>query len=160
LGVAGSATAQESRSSALAKQFTDALGGANLMAIAAKDASQPDVYVAAMSVPGMLLVVSSKFSVPAALDDKLLKKDYQDVYLDLQSASDAATKMFIQDVNADGLKFKTFDVVDTAAGSRTFDGDWKKAKAASEQAYQKSFADTDEQYAKMLSLLLAALKKP
>ena len=40
-----------------------------------------------------------------------------------------------------------------------FDGDWKKAKAASEEEYQKAFSDADDQYSKMLTTLLAALKK-
>ena len=158
LFLAAGATAQGSKSAPLARQLTEALRGASLTAVAVKDASQPDVYIAVMSVPGTLLVVSAKFSVPAALDAKIVAKEYQEVYQDLQGASDAATKVFIQDVNADGLKFKTFDRIDGAAGSTAFDWDWKKAKAGSEQDYQKSFAETDERYAAMLSKLVAAIK--
>lgn len=155
---AGTALAQESKSAALAKQLTDALDAAKTTVIAAKS-EPPDRYVAAMYLPGTLLVVSAKYSVPSLLDAKIAKKDYQDAYADLQTASDAASKVFIQDVGADGLKFKTFDSVDIAKGSTAFDGDWKKAKAASEQDYQKMFNDTDDQYAQMLATLLAALKK-
>lgn len=158
LSFAATVRAQESKSSALAKQLTDALDGAKLTAIAAKDPSQQDVFVAGMYLPGMLLVVSAKFSVPAALTPKIEKKDYAEAYLDLQSASDASTKFFVQDRDADGLKFETFDSLDTAAGSTTFDGDWRKSKAASEEQYQKTFADADAQYAQMLTTLLAAAK--
>ena len=158
LSLAATALAQESKSAALAKQLTDALDAAKTTTIATK-AEPPDGYVAAMSLPGVLLVVSAKYSVPSILDAKIAKKDYQDAYADLQTASDAATRVFIQDLGADGLRFRTFDSVDVAKGSTTFDGDWKKAKAASEQDYQKIFNDTDDQYAKMLATLLAALKK-
>ena len=38
-----------------------------------------------------------------------------------------------------------------------FDGDWKKAKLT-EEDYRKTFADADERYAKMLTLLAAQAK--
>ena len=41
--------------------------------------------------------------------------------------------------------------------STAFDGEWKKAKM-SEADYTKAYADADERYAKMLSLLLAQAK--
>jgi hypothetical protein len=42
--------------------------------------------------------------------------------------------------------------------STAFDGEWKKAKL-SEAEYTKAYADADERYAKMLSLLLAQAKQ-
>ena len=159
LSLAASALAQESTSAALAKQLTDALDAAKSTTFAAPDGSQPNGFVAAMYLPGTLLVVSARFAAPAAIASTIAKKDYQEAYIDLQSASDTSTKIFVQDFNADGLKFKTFDSLDTAKGSTTFDGDWKKAKAASEEDYQKAFSDADSLYAKMLTTLLTALKK-
>ena len=53
-----------------------------------------------------MMVVSAKYSVPQLLDDKLAKKDYRDVYIDLNSASIPETKIFIEDLGADGLKAK------------------------------------------------------
>jgi len=38
------------------------------------------------------------------LNGKLEKKDYQEIYIDLNSASVAATRVFIEDLGADGLK--------------------------------------------------------
>ena len=38
------------------------------------------------------------------LNEKLAKKDYQEVYIDLNSASVASTRVFIEDLGADGLK--------------------------------------------------------
>lgn len=149
--------AQESKSAPLAKQLADALTAAKMTSIAAKSAEQADVYIAAMYLPGTLLVISAKFSVPAALDAKLARKDYQGAYADLQGVAPDA-KVFVQDLNADGLRNKTFDSVDTAQGSTSFDGDWKKAKAPSEQEYQKMFADLDARYAQMLGTLIAAVR--
>ena len=161
LSFAGPTLAQESKSAAVAKQLSAALDEAKLSSIAVKDASQPDVFIAALYYPGsMLLVVQAKMATGgAALAQKIAKKDFQEAYVDLQSASDHETKFFVQDNGADGLKMKSFDTVDTHDKSVTYDGDWKKAKAASEQAYQKSFDDADAQYTKMLTALIAALKK-
>jgi hypothetical protein len=41
----------------------------------------------------------------------------------------------------------------------TFDGDWKRAKLASEADYAKAFGDADARLAKILGLLLAEVKK-
>jgi hypothetical protein len=41
----------------------------------------------------------------------------------------------------------------------SFDGDWKKAKIP-EADYTKAFASADDRYTKMLSMLVAQLKKP
>jgi hypothetical protein len=159
LWIAASAAAQESKSAPLAKQLTQALDAAKMTAVAARDPLERDRYVAALYLNHTLLVVSARYAVPALLDAKIDKKTYQDAYIDLQSASVSGTKVFVQDLNADGLQPGTFDSVDTQKGSIAFDGDWKKAKAASEQEYQKSLAEADEQYAKMLAVLLAAVKK-
>ncbi len=159
LWVAGSAAAQESKSAPLVKQLTQALDAIKITAVAARDPADQGGYVAALYLPRTLLVISAKYAVPVLLDAKIDKKEYQDAYVDLQSASVSGTKVFVQDLNADGLQLGTFDSVDGLKGSTTFDGDWKKAKAASEQEYQKSFQDADDRYAKMIQILLAALKK-
>ena len=160
LAFAGSALAQESKSAALAKQLGAALDEAKLASIAAKDPSQPDVFVAALYYPGsMLLVVSAKMTAPAALAARIEKKEYQDVYVDLQSASVPNSKIFVQDNGADGLRMKTFDSIDRGSKSTAFDGEWKKQKFSSEQEYEKAFDEGDAQYAKMLSTLLGSLKK-
>src|SRR5262245_3766716 len=104
------ALAQESKSTALAKQLTAALDASKLDSIAAKDASAPDVFCAALYFPNaQLLVVSAKFSAPQILNDRLAKKEFRDTYIDLNSASILSTKIFIMDVGADGLKAKNGD---------------------------------------------------
>jgi hypothetical protein len=163
VSIAVPALAQESKSSALAKQLTAALEAGKLDCIAAKDPSAPDIFVAALYFPGSLLVVSGKYSVPQLLSDRLLKKEYRDVYMDLNGAATADTKVFIQDPGADGLRAKreenqAFDIVDIAGKQTMFNSDWKGQKI-SEQDYMKVFGDADERYAKILTALLAQVKK-
>ena len=156
------ASAQDSKSVALAKQLAAALDAGKLDSIAARD-GEGDVFVAALYFPGQLLVISGKYSVPQLLADRLGKKEYRDVYMDLMGTAAADSKVFIQDPGADGLRAKRdenqpFDIVDIAGKQTMFNSDWK-AQKLSEQDYQKVFSDADERYAKILTALLAQVKK-
>jgi len=158
------ASAQESKSAPLAKQLAAALDGAKLDSVAAKDPSAPDVFFAALYFPGVqLLVVAGKYSVPQLLNERLAKKEYRDTYLDLNGASVPASKVFLEDPGADGVKAKreenqAFDSYEADGKRLMFDGDWKKQKM-SEQDYMKAFSAADERYAQILTALIAQLKK-
>jgi hypothetical protein len=164
LSLPSTASAQESKSAPLAKQLAAALDAGKLDSIAAKDPVDSDRFVAALYFPGMeLLVISAKYSVPQLLADRLGRKEYRDVYMDLNGASVADSKIFIEDPGADGLKAKRednqpFDQIDIAGKRTMFDGDWKKQKV-SEQDYMKTFSAADERYAELLAALLAQAKK-
>jgi hypothetical protein len=163
LTLAAPATAQESKSSLAAKELGDVLDRLKLDSIAAADPADPGTYVAALYFPGaQMLVVSAKYSAPSLLNDKLTKKDFRDVYIDLSSASIAATKVFIMDQAANGLVFKPNDQPpdswEHANKTTSFDGDWKKAKLTEEE-YTKAFSAADTRYAQILSLLAAQAKK-
>jgi hypothetical protein len=156
--------AQDGKSVALAKQLGAALDSAKLDAVAAKDPTAADTFVAALYFQGaQLLVVSAKYSAPQLLDARLGKKEYRDTYLDLSSASIPETKVFVQDAGADGIRAKSqegqaFDIAETGGKPINFDGDWKKQKLT-EQEYMKAFTAADDRYAEMLIALLAQLKK-
>jgi hypothetical protein len=156
------ASAQDSKSNPLAKQLAAALTAGKLDSIAARD-GDADVFVAALYFPGQLLVISGKYSVPQLLAERLGKKEYRDVYMDLMGTAAADTKVFIQDPGADGLRAKRdenqpFDIVDIGGKQTMFNSEWK-AQKLSEQDYQKVFTDADDRYAKMLTALLAQVKK-
>ena len=159
------ALAQESKSAALVKELTQLLDQNKLDAIAAKDPSAPDLFVAALYFPGsQLLVVSARYAVPSILAEKLAKKEYREVYTDLNSAAVAGSQVLVMDMGADGLQAEEGrEPRSTPATSATksciFDGDWKKQKLASEDEYNKVFADADARYAKMLTALIAQAKK-
>src|SRR4051794_12913422 len=88
VSLASGATAQEPKSAALAKQLAAALDSAKMDSIAAADPAQPGTFVAALYFANtQFLVVSAKYSVPQLLNERLSKKEYKDVYIDLNSAS-------------------------------------------------------------------------
>jgi hypothetical protein len=162
LAVPAAAAAQESKSADLVKQLAQLLDEKKLDAIAAADAATPDSFVAALYFPGtQLLAVSAKYSAPQLLTEKLAKKDYRDVYVDLSSASVAGSKVFVMDTFADGLMAKpresAADSVERGTTTISFDGDFKKAKL-SEADYAKSFDAADAAYVKILQALIAKLK--
>jgi hypothetical protein len=155
-----SAGSQESKSAPLAKQLAQLLDAAKIESIAAADPTT-GAFVAALYIPGtQLLVVSGSFDTPAIGTHRISRKEYKDLYMDLQGAAKAGTRVFAQDVSADGLSFKANDgAVDAWEQSNktiSFDG-WKKAKM-SEEEYTKVFAEADQHYARILSLLLAQAK--
>lgn len=155
---AGEAAAQQSKSPAAAKALVQALNTAKLDSIAAIDPSEPGLFAAALYIPGtQLLVVSAKYSAPPLLIDKLTRRDYRDVYIDLNSASMPDTKVFVMDQGVNGLVARPDDdqPADSWENGRTqlaFDGKWKDAKM-SEEEYMKAFTDADERYARILTLL-------
>jgi hypothetical protein len=156
--------AQESKSAALVKEFTALLDQNKVEAIAAKDPAAPDAYVAALYFSGsQLLVVSARYAVPQILNERLAKKEYREIYTDLNSACVEGSKSLIIDIGADGLKPKKdeshTDTCDIGAKSYTFDGDWKKQKLGSEDDYNKAFSEADDKYAKVLAVLIAQAKK-
>jgi hypothetical protein len=158
-----SVPAQESKSADLAKQLGQLLDDKKMDAIAAADAQTPGTYVAALYFPGtQLLAVSAKYAAPELLNDKLTKKDYRDIYVDLSSAFVAGTKVFVMDTFADGLVARPkgdtpADSIERPKGNASFDGDYKKAKL-SEADYTKSFDEADSAYAHILQLLIAKMK--
>jgi hypothetical protein len=82
--------------------------------------------------------------------------------MDLNGAATASTKVFVEDVGADGLRptrdGNRIDSVEVAGKRTTFDGDWDKQKLT-EAEYMKIYASADDRYAKMLTALLAQLEK-
>jgi hypothetical protein len=159
----GPLLAQESRSAGQVKELVDRLGQAKLEAVAARGA-EADQFVAALYIPGFQLrVVSARYAAPAIMADKLTKRQYRDAYVDLNSASDPASRMFIEDMAADGLKLRSgrnelSDSYELSAKRVTFDGDHGEQKIT-EDEYTKAFAAAEQAYGAILSTLLAELKK-
>ena len=89
-------------------------------------------------------------------------KNYRDIYIDLNSASVAGSKVFIIDQSCDGLVARpdgdqAADTFENGSSQLAFDGDWRKAKL-SEDEYMKAFSEADQRYARILSLLAAQAK--
>jgi hypothetical protein len=164
VAVSATALAQDSKSAALAKELSAALDSGKLDAIAAKDPAKPDVFFGALYFPGtQLLVVAAQYAAPLAMNERIAKKDYREAYLDLSSASVAGSKVFIEDLGANGLvarpkENEPFDGYDAGGKRISFDGDWKKQQL-SEEDYMKAFSAADARYSEILTALIAQAKK-
>jgi hypothetical protein len=163
LGIGTMAAAQEARSATAAKQLTQVLDTLKMDSIAAPDPSEPGAFVAALYFQGaQLLVVSAKYAAPTLLIDKMAKKDYRDIYIDLNAASVAGSKIFVMDQAANGLVARPgddpADSWEQGAKTTAFDGEWRKANL-SEEEYTKTFASADERYARILSVLTEQARK-
>jgi hypothetical protein len=155
--------AQEVRTAALVKELTDLLAQRKLDSIAARHPAAPDQFVAALFFPGQLLVVSARTTAPAVVNEKLIRREFRDVYIDLNSASIPESRLMITDGGADGLRSRRepnrpFDMQDLAGKPIHFDGNWREDKM-SEQDYMKAFSAADDAYLAALQALVAELKK-
>ncbi len=158
----GTLAAQDGKSVALAKELTAALDHAKLDSIAAREVGTDDGFVAALYFPGaQLLVIAATYSAPALLKERIVLKQYRDVYLDLNAATSPASRRVIEDLKADGLYATRstpqapFDFYTKGTSPRVqFDGEWKKQKI-SQDDYMKAFAEADAEYTRMLQSLLA-----
>ena len=171
---AATAAAQEPKSSAPAKELAQLLASKKLESVAARMPDSKEEFVGALMFPGqMMMVVCYKVWVlfwlnwtaaPAVLNEKLINKNYRDVYLDLNSASILESRNTVTDLGPDGLKSKPdqkqgpADSHDLAAKSIRFDGNWREDKM-SEKDYMSRYADADAAYAKAIQALIDELKK-
>ncbi len=149
----GVAAAQESESAPLAAQLAELMASGQLEAVAGKDSVDEDRYVAALAFPGQLLVVSARYEVPIYIEEKIANGRFRDVYLDLNSASITGTKVLITDVGANGLLAddEGVDTFDSGSGVLRLDG----GEGMSGEEYRGAVGDADEQYARLLRVLIA-----
>jgi len=167
LSMAGTLSAKDeplSKSAPVAQALAQRLEQTKRQYVAARDPSEEGRFVAAMHFPGMqLLVISANYSAPALITEKLIQAKYQDIYIDLSAASDRASRIVIDDLRANGLgrvkpKNEPPDVYEGGGKRVVFDFDWRKQKLT-EEDFRKSLDTADEQYTRMLTLLLEQAKK-
>ena len=154
-----------------AKELAELLQAKKLETFAAADESKPNRYAAATIIPGVqLMAVAATYSRQSDITSNLYHKAYQNLYLDLKSGVYSTERFYIVDTMSDGLVMlpqKNAAVTDTATINGTevvFDGDFigsriRNRKKVPAEAYSKAFTDADAQYAHILDVLIAALKK-
>jgi hypothetical protein len=153
----------DTRTQALAKELSDLLVKQKLDAIATR--LTDDTFAGALFFPGIqLLVVSAKYAAPPLLNEKIINRQYRDVYMDLAAASVPESKVMFEDMLGDGLRpdrrgNTPFDVVTRGTGAGfTLDGDHRKKKISEEQ-YLRTFTEFEGEYEKVLAALVAEAKK-
>jgi hypothetical protein len=164
LVLAAPAWAQDPVSAAPAKELMQLLSERKIDSIAARMPDSTEEFVGALTFPGQLMVVWAKSSAPAYVNEKLIKGQYREVYVDLNSASITETRHFVTDLGPDGLRPRPAqrqgpaDTHDLGNKSMRFDGNWREDKM-SEDDYMKAHAAADAAYAKAVQALIAELKK-
>jgi hypothetical protein len=162
--LAAPAYAQDPVSAAPAKELMQLLTERKIDSIAARMPDSTEEFVGALTFPGQLMVVWAKSSAPAYVNEKLIKKQYREVYVDLNSASITESRHFVTDLGPDGLRARPAqrqgpsDSHDLGTKSMRFDGSWREDKM-SESDYMKAHAEADAAYAKAVQALIAEIKK-
>jgi hypothetical protein len=135
-----------------------------LDAIATVDPQQPGTFVAALYIPGgQLLVVHARHPSVDGIRQRLAARQYRDVYLDLQGTPTREGKFFVQDARADGILSAlpgSGDVDVLYEGGRRqifFNGDINAQHLTSAE-YDAKLAAADARYARLLTLLTAAVR--
>jgi hypothetical protein len=162
--VATPALAQEPASAAPAKELAQLLSSRKIDSIAARMPDSKEEFVGALTFPGQMMVVWARTSAPSVVNEKLLRKDYREVYIDLNSASITESRHFVTDLGPDGLRARPeqrqgpADSHDLGSKSMRFDGNWREDKM-SEADYMKAHAEADKAYAKAIQALIDEIKK-
>ena len=82
--LATAAWAQDAKSAAGARELAGLLAQKKLDAVAARDPAAPDAFVAALHFPGQLLIISARYTAPPLLNEKLARREYRDVYIEIE----------------------------------------------------------------------------
>ena len=160
----GDLWAQEPQSAAPARELAQLLAAKKLDSIAARMPDNREEFVGALSFPGQMMVVWARTTAPAVVNEKLIRKEYREVYIDLNSASVADSRHFVTDLGPDGLKSKPdqkqgpADSHDLGAKSLRFDGNWRAMKMK-EADYMKAHEEADAAYARAIRALIDEIKK-
>ena len=170
--LAAQAAPPPSTSAARAKELVGLLQARKLESFAARMPNEAGRYLAVLLVPNaQLLAVSASYSRPTDMEYYLHNKEYQNAYTNLSSSTLAENKLFFEDALHDGLvplpgKSPVADAVRIGAARQDFNGDFADPRRRnqakdkiSQEAYFKAYVSADEQYAKVLDVLIAELKK-
>ena len=153
------AAAQAPASAPLAAQLAELMSSAQLDAVAGHSGEDENRFVAALVFPGQLLVVSARYEVPVYMEEKIENGQFRDVYIDLNAASIAGTKVLVTDAGADGLHASddAVDMFDDGSSVLRLNGDWG-AQNMSRDDYMQAAADADDQYVRILNALIEQVR--
>lgn len=143
------------------KQLAQAMSERKLTAMSVKDPAEADRYAAVMLFPDVqLLLITARTENQAYVDSQLRAGNHAEIYAALHQGI-GESKLFVQDMGVDGIhraKGGPTDVVyEKGADETILNGD-RKATDLSEADYAKTVTRLDEQYTRMLKLLLEAVK--
>lgn len=145
------------KSPALAKELAASLSARQLDAYAVQDPVAENAFVAALSYPGVqLLVIAARHSEAAYLLRLIGDHNYRGIYTALQGTTINEGRLFVQDMGADGLRAvetQQGDIVYRGTEQTVLSGDVKNRR------YREKLAALDDAYAGALQLLLDSVAK-
>jgi hypothetical protein len=151
--------AEDFTSAAAAQALLRQMEASQADAVAVRDPDRPERFIAALRLPGQLLVVSATHPSVDLVAQRLDGGDYRGVYMDLQGTPAQASKFFVHDMEADGLSLsgrgEAYDTIYDGDDSLACNGRWKDAKLDKDE-YHDRVAKADARYARLLSLLARA----
>jgi hypothetical protein len=155
--------ADDWQSAQATRALTQRMDASRADAVAVRDPDRPERFIAALRIPGQLLVVSATHPSVELVAQRLARGDYRDVYMDLQGTPARDSKFFVHDMAADGVSLdargQAYDIVYDGTLMLTCDGRWKDAKMK-EAEYLDRVSKADARYARMVGLLAGALSTP
>ena len=135
-----------------------------LESVAVREGESADRFAAVLRTSGQLLLVSARYAAPAYIRRYLIQDDPKSAYVTLASSGEREHKLFIQDMDGDGLQLRAikggpFDIIYREVTDRTsFDGDWRQQKL-SEAEYVDRFKAADRRYAELLALIVEEINR-
>jgi len=160
--VLGDTPAGHAASAASAERLKQLLGTRGAEAIAAEDPEEAGLFVAALLLQGQLLAVAARCNNAEYLRRQLEEQKFRDLYIDLHGCAIPATKFFVQDMGADGLRPQPESgaapdiVYEKVSRVILLNGDWRK-QDLDEKGYLSLFQTLDARYEQMLQRLIAAI---
>ena len=163
------ALAQDSTSAPLAEELVSLMEERELEAVAGRDTIVDDRFVAAMLMSDRLLVISARYSAPGAAQTRIRNGAFGEFYAELDATPVAGTKTLINDAGSNGLRAvpprrisvaegDLNDVVDRGDYYLRLDNDGGGQNLTGDE-YRSAFAEADQQYARMLEILLASARE-
>ena len=164
------AQSQTPATAAKAKELATLLQAKKLEAFAARVPGESGRFVATRLIPNVqLLAIMALHTRHMDMEYYLYNNDHRNAYLDLNSSTFSTERLVIDDAMADGLvalpgRSPVHDSVVKGNDRRTFDGDFADGRKRNDtriaqDAYMKTFSDAEQQYSKMLDILIAEIKK-
>jgi hypothetical protein len=160
----GAIRAEHPTSPASAERLKQLLVSRQAEAAAAEDPDEPGRFVAALLLPEQLLVVTARCASVEHLRRQVEQRASRDLYAGLHGCAIPSTKLFVQDMGADGIQpqpepGKVPDVVyDKVSHVVVLNGDWRKQEL-DEEGYLSQFGALDTRYNRMLQLLIGAANR-
>jgi hypothetical protein len=157
--------ADEQASSKLAGQLAALLDERKLDAFAVESPDMPGRFAAMLYIPeSQILAISAPSAYAEYFRTAIAAGKHRQVYMDISGAANRDARLFVQDLQANGLQparknQEPFDITWRDGTSRVaYDGEWGVQKLSADE-YRDRFARDEREYAEMLRWFIHGLSE-